>query len=280
MGVIDVLLERGYRIAGIAGCSMGAVVGGIYAAGYHDAYRQWLLQLTRQKVFSLFDFTLTKSGFVKGEKVFQVLSQFIQLPPIESFPIPFTAVAADIVTHKEVWYRSGNLQKALRASIAIPGVFTPVQDGDRVLVDGGVLNPLPLNAVEKKEGDIVIAVNLNGHAQAQQANTGEKTDDANLLQDILSWLRFNNNHKGNTPMEKRYANTSVGELLQYSFHLTQDRVVELMLSLYRPEILIEIPRNACNTFDFHRAAELMEMGRQTCAAVLDAWEAENGMTRK
>src|SRR5688572_24125800 len=144
IGVVEELEREGFHIKQVVGCSMGAVVGGIYCAGYLKEYKHWLISLTKLDVFKLLDFTFSSQGFVKGERVFKAIEQLIGDHQIENFPIPFTAVAADVVRKREVHYQSGSLFKALRASIAMPTVFTPVMDGKSQLVDGGVLNPLPL----------------------------------------------------------------------------------------------------------------------------------------
>ncbi len=233
IGVIDMLLADGYEIASVTGCSMGAVVGGMFCAGSLPLYKDWLCTLTKTSVFSLFDFTFTKQGFVKGEKVLGKLKELAGDHEIENLPVPFTAVATDMLHHKEIHFSSGNLYKALRASICIPGIFTPVADEQHLLVDGGVLNPLPLNLVKKQPGEKVIAVNLNGpvphHARQQNAN-------------------------GKAP------SLSIFSLLNNSYDLTQDRLTELMIQLFPPDMLIEIPRTTCAAFEFYRAAELVEAG--------------------
>lgn len=179
IGVIEVLEENGYEITSVAGCSMGAVVGGIYAAGFQHVYKDWLLELTKPLLFQMLDFTLSTQGFLKGERIFSVLQEFTGPQLIEQFKIPFTAVAADMAQDKEVHYRSGDLYKALRASIAIPGIFTPVVENGQFLVDGGVLNPLPLDLVTKKEDEWIVAVNLNGAATTQP--TTSAVEEADVL---------------------------------------------------------------------------------------------------
>ncbi|MBS1512536.1 MAG: patatin-like phospholipase family protein [Bacteroidetes bacterium] len=231
IGIIEMLLADGFDIASITGCSMGAVVGGMFCAGSLPLYKEWLCTLTKTSVFSLFDFTLTTQGFVKGNKVLNKLKELAGDQEIEKLPIPFTAVATDMVHKKEVHFSSGNLFTALRASICIPGVFTPVEHGQHILVDGGVLNPLPLNIVHKKEGEKIVAVNINGSTVAVD-------EDGNPAKPSLSIIN----------------------LLSNSYDLTQDRLTALMIELYPPDLLIEIPRNTCTVFEFHRAAELIEVG--------------------
>lgn len=270
MGVIDVLEEHDYEIISVTGCSMGAVVGGIYAAGFHEAYKDWALGLTKSKVFSLLDFTLGKHGFVKGERIFEVLSQFINVPQIEDFKIPFTAVAADMYTKKEVWFQSGDLYRALRASIAIPGIFTPVIDGEHVLVDGGVLNPLPLNVVKKQEDELVIAVDLNGDSPFFVLPEKNQSEDSELLKGIKEWLGKNWISPATQDLTTLASTKSLSDILFYSYEMTQDKVTEMMVDKYPPDILIEIPKSISSIFEFDRAKELISYGRKACLKALSA----------
>ncbi|MHA8062949.1 patatin-like phospholipase family protein [Aquirufa aurantiipilula] len=272
MGVIDVLEEHNFEIISVTGCSMGAVVGGIYAAGFHEAYKKWALGLTKSKVFSLLDFTLGKHGFVKGERIFDVLSQFINVPQIEDFRIPFTAVAADMHTKKEVWFQSGDLYRALRASIAIPGIFTPVIDGEHVLVDGGVLNPLPLNVVNRQAGEMVVAVDLNGDAPFFVLPEKNESEDLALLKGIKEWLGKNWPSPAPTDLSTLASTKSLSDILFYSYEMTQDKVTEMMVDKYRPDILIEIPKSISSIFEFDRAEELIEYGREACLKAIVASE--------
>lgn len=251
IGVIEMLERDGYEICEVAGCSMGAVIGGIYCAGYLDDYTAWLRTLTRKDVFTLMDFTLTTKGFLKGEKVLGKIMEMTGEQQIENLKIPFTAVATDMMTMEEVHFSKGNLFDALRASIAIPGVFTPVIEDGTVLVDGGVLNPVPLNLVRKQEGDLVVAVNLNGKNKPEQAQNEEEADEKSWL---AKFLYTDNKNPG--------ANLSLFDLIQTSYRFTQDRLISLMIEHYKPDLVVEIPRNACWTFDFHRAGELIEMGKE------------------
>lgn len=260
IGVIDQLLEDGYTIASVTGCSMGAVVGGIYAAGYLDAYREWLLTLNKTNVFNLFDFTFTTQGFVKGDKVFQKIQQITGHHEIEDLAIPFTAVAADLLHKKEVHFTKGNLFKALRASIAIPGVFTPVVEEHSVLVDGSVLNPLPINLVQKKEGELVFAVNLNGPYLPAPAK--KEKPIAKESNDVWKWLnKLPLPSWNNTLSQPKQTKFSLFDLVNTSYDFTQDRLVEMMIDVYRPDLVVEIPRNACGVFEFYRAKELIDLGR-------------------
>jgi NTE family protein len=231
IGVIEAIEAAGYTICSVTGSSIGAVVGAMYCAGHLTTYRDWLYTLSRTSVLRLFDFTFAKNGFVKGQKVYNRLQSFTGDLNIEDLAIPFTAVATDIHQQEEVYFSSGNLYDALRASTAIPGVFTPVNLRNRWLVDGAVLNPLPLNLVQRDPDTLVIAVSLNGVASVPAPAT-EKVPKAGLI-----------------------------DMLNTSYDLTQQRLIQLMIEKYQPDILVEVPRNVCNGFDFHKAREVVEAGK-------------------
>jgi NTE family protein len=260
IGVIEMLQQDGYEIVEVIGCSMGAVVGAMFCAGYLNDYKNWLLSLTKSGVFSLFDLTLTMQGFVKGEKIFHKLQEFTGHQNIEDLKIPFTAVATDMVNKKEVYFTSGNIYKALRASIAIPGVFTPVVNDHSVLVDGGVLNPLPVNLIHKQQDAIVVAVNLNG-APMPTAQVNIKETEGNNYWEWLS--KFPIVGKKEHPAEQKSSipKFTVFDLLNTSYDFTMDRLTELMIQYHHPDILIEVPRNSCNIFEFYRAKDVIEIGK-------------------
>lgn len=261
IGVIELLEEQGYEIISVTGCSMGAVVGGMYCAGFLTTYKDWLLTLNKTRVFNLFDFTFTKQGFVKGERVLAQLEEFTGEQTIERLKIRFTAVATDMLHKKEVHFQSGNLYKALRASIGIPGVFTPVQQADSYMVDGGVLNPLPLNLVTRKEEELIVAVNLNGHSVPKQPEPA-KTEQTENASDTWAWLKAISIPGKKKENENNTLSYSLFELLSTSYDFTQDRLTEMMIRFYPPDVLIEIPRNTCSSFEFYRAAELIALGKE------------------
>ena len=264
IGVIEVLEENGHEIISVTGCSMGAVVGGIYAAGFQQVYKDWLLTLTKPSLFRLLDFTLSAQGFLKGERIFSVLQKFIGPQVIENLKVPFTAVAADMMRDREVHYSTGDLYKALRASLAIPGIFTPVVENGQFLVDGGVLNPLPINLVSKNEGELTVAVNLKGAVAKKEIAPVVQEDQL-----LWKWLSPIMKYAGSKEKELLpIAEYSLRELLLSSYRMTQDRVTALMLHAYPPDILIEIPRDTCATFEFYKAKSLLELGREVCVAAL------------
>lgn len=259
IGVIEMLETEGFDIISVTGCSMGAVIGAMYCSGHLPEYKKWLLSLTKTSVFNLFDFTFSKQGFVKGDKVLKKLKEFIGEQEIENFSIPFTAVATDLWNKKEIYFKSGNLYKALRASIGIPGVFIPVSGDNYFMVDGGVLNPLPINLVNKKEHEMIVAVNLNGPATSVKKNSTAVKQPEDIAGN-RSWLSKHSPFKSNGVKAIPPPAFSFFDLLNTSYDLTQDRLTQLMIQIYRPDLLIEIPRNACAVFEFYRAGELIKIG--------------------
>jgi NTE family protein len=257
IGVIEELEREGYVIKEVVGCSMGAVVGGIYCAGFLQDYKKWLTKLTKLEVLRLFDFVFSSQGLVKGEKVFKVIEGLIGTHQIENLDIPFTAVACDIVGRKEVHYKSGSLFKALRASIAIPSVFTPVSEGEALLVDGGVLNPLPVNLVERQSTEIVVAVNVNANTRVSAASKpNQRKENSNVLEVFgLDMFKPKENQKTSPEMYGFF------DLLAKSFYLTQDRVIELMLARHKPEVVVNVSRDICGIFEFYKAQEVIEAGK-------------------
>ncbi len=258
IAVIEELENNGYEIIEIVGCSMGAVIGGIYAGGHLPEYREWLFSLDRNQVFDLTDFTLKREGFVKGEKIFAKHREMTGDLNIEDFKIPFTAVSVDMKSGKEVHFSSGDLYKALRASVSIPGVFLPVENKKQMLVDGGVLNPLPLNLVQKREDALVVAVDLNA--------AGKKLiKDAELNSKPPKWyenvIPENILEKTRIETKKEENSLSIFELMESSFVLTQDRLKELMIKVYPPDVLVKIPRKTCSTFEFWKAEFVHKTGK-------------------
>mgnify|MGYP000017560983 FL=1 len=258
IGVIEELEKEGYEIIEVIGCSMGAVVGGIYCAGQLPEYKKWMLSLTKKGVFDLLDFTFTSQGFVKGERLFGKHIEVTGQQKIEDFKIPFTAVATDMKHHKEVHFKEGDLFKALRASVSIPGIFTPIVDEEKVLVDGGVLNPLPINLVNKREDAILVAVDINSKTIVEELLVKEEKKQRkrywfeSILPDSIKELTKSE--------EKKIESFSLFELMESTFSFTQDRLTELMIEHYKPDILVEVPRETCDTFEFYKSKQLVEIG--------------------
>lgn len=234
IGVIEEMEKEGYDISSLAGSSIGAVIGGIYSMGKLDDYKKWVCDLDRVEVFKMLDFTLTKQGFIKGEKVFNEMKKIIGDKPIEKLSIPFVAVASDMMSQKEVVLDKGSLFSALRASIAIPTVFTPHRLNGINLVDGGVLNPIPVKHIKRTDGDTLVVVDLNAPSVKE--------------------------HK--KPVKLPDENLSYFNLLNKVIESMQAKISSMLLEQYKPDIIVRIPKNTCGSFDFHRAEELIELGRK------------------
>jgi len=264
IGVIEELEKAGFNIIEVVGCSMGAVVGGIYCAGYLTDYKHWLIKLNKLDVFLLLDFTLSSQGFVKGEKVFKAMEEFIGDHQIEHFTIPFTAVSVDLINKKEVHYKSGSLFDALRPSVAIPTILTPVVRGKSQLVDGGVLNPLPVDLVKQNAGEIIVAVNLNANIPYEPLNQQQPVEENSAKAAYQKMIDFIKSTipKFDSGNENAVENLSLFDILNKSYDLTQDRLTELMIQAHQPDMVVNISRDACGVFEFYRANEIIEEGRK------------------
>ena len=246
---------------------MGAVVAGVYAAGYLKEFKEWLLNLKRANVLNLMDFTFSKNGLIKGEKVFRTMQTFIPDKNIEDCNIPYTAVATDILNEKEVVFTEGSMYEALRASTAIPTIFKPVNKEHVILVDGGVLNPLPLNRVKRTEGDLLVAVDVYADIPYEEK---KKEKDQETKRRILSpGLNINAKLKLIDTHKKELRKPGYLKLIDYATRAMIFKMSEMSVQLYKPDILITISRHAGNTFDFYKAEELIELGRKSAKKSLE-----------
>lgn len=256
IGVIEALEESGFEIASIAGSSMGAVVGGVYAAGKLPEFKEWVCNFDKIDVFKLMDFTFSTQGFVRGDKVFNEMKKFMGDISIENLNIPFRAVATDLIKKQEVVFTSGDLYTALRASAAIPSVVKPCILGDQYLVDGGVLNPIPVRHIERLENDLLVISDVN----ANVPHIPEKREHADKRK-LLPWL-----DRWNTlfPKNNKQKAPSLFDLINSSVDLMQDRISDFIVEESRPDILIKVSRDTCATFEFYRAPHLISCGYQEC----------------
>lgn len=261
IGVLEVLLERGYHIQSIAGTSMGALVGGVYATGNLPAFRQWLCNLDLVKVLGLIDFALLTPGLLKGDRLFQQLSEFMPDTLIESLPLHYAAVATDLAAREEVVFREGSLFEAVRASIAIPTVFTPVQSQNRILVDGGVLNNIPVNQVHRQEGDLLVVVDVNAEIPAEPV-AASSTIPQERLENYRRKLQEFNAYLHRVWPRERPDRLGYFDLITQTISLMTNHMAQLMLQQYKPDVLIQVSRDACGLFDFLRAEDLIAWGRQ------------------
>lgn len=268
IGVIRELLNQGYEISSISGTSMGALVGGIYASGKLDEYESWLCSLSKMDVFNLVDFTMSKQGIIKADRVLNEIKKFIPDRQIEELPIKFAAVATDIKNRDEVVIIEGSLFDAIRASISIPMVITPMQKNDTLFIDGGVVNPVPVNRVFRQFNDIMIAVNVNAYIPYQKIAV-EAPELASIEQLNSSKLSFFQSKLDELFPANKKESIGYFNLIGESSSLMLSQITKLTLQLNPPDILIEVSRNACGTFDFYKATELIEAGKEATKECLE-----------
>ena len=309
IGVVEALRERGYDIVGIAGSSMGALVGGLQAAGRIDEFANWAKSLTQRTILRLLDPSISAAGVLRAEKILVAVRDILGPVTIEQLSIPYTAVATDLLTGKSVWFQRGPLDEAIRASIAIPGVIAPHEIEGRLLADGGILDPLPMAPLAAVKADLTIAVSLNGsEAIASRAeepsvtvewlnrmvrNTSALLDttavrsllDRPTARAVLS--RFGSEdadgeQPDGIPDSADNANdirapTEVPklgsfEVMNRTIDIAQSALARHTLAAYPPDLLIEVPRSTCRSLEFHRAAEVIAAGRALAEQALDTLE--------
>jgi len=262
VGAIKELLARGYRITSIAGTSMGALVGGIFATGHLDEMEEWSRKLTRAEVLRLSDVALSASHIIKGEKVMSALKRLAPDCDIETLPIPYCAIATDLLHSEEIVFRSGSLYGAIRASIAIPTYFAPVRKPGMLLVDGGLTNPLPLNRVERHKGDLLVSVNVSApnDPAITQARRRLHACRTSAFPPIVKRM-----------VQKRSAinyltliNRSIGTQIQHN--------AAMALQLTPPDVSLNMPKNMFEGLDYHDAGRIIDMGQDLMRQTLDAYE--------
>ena len=307
IGVITELRERGYEIVGIAGSSMGALVGGLQAAGKLDEFAGWAMSLTQRAVLRLLDPSITAAGVLRAAKILDAISDILGEVTIENLPIPYTAVTTDLIAGKSVWLQRGPVDAAIRASIAIPGVITPhVLDG-RLLADGGILDPLPMAPIAAVNADLTIAVSLSGSEAGGRYEPTESeprastewlnrmwrstsslldTTAARSLLDTPS-ARAMLSRFGASPEDTDGADLEIEpasdeesvptlgsfEVMNRTIDIAQSALARHTLAAYPPDLLIEVPRSVCRSLEFHRAAEVIAIGHEVAAQAIKALEA-------
>ena len=275
IGVLGVLDEAGIRPDVIAGCSIGAVVGGCYAAGKFDEIRAFALSLTKRRVMGLLDFHFSGSGLIAGGRVRKLLEVDLGTQRIEALPIRFATVATELVTGHEIWLTRGLLVDALRASYALPGVFDPVKLGGRWLMDGALVNPVPVTVARASGADVVICVNLNNEIRLRGTvipDHGDAPDDVaddlgggdaagGLFSQFLDSSSRRRERKGESP-------PGIGAVMIDAFNITQDRISRSRLAGDPPDAMVSPKLARIGLFEFHRAAEAIELGRQAAERAL------------
>ena len=266
IGVIEALQARHFDIVTVAGSSSGALVGGIFAAGKLGEFREQVERMSRGDFMRLLDPAIGQAGLLHGERLVHAMREVVGDPLIETLPVHFTAAAVDLQRQREVWLRSGPLWDAIRASFAIPGLFTPHTVHGRELVDGGLLAPLPIAATRLSDAHRLIAVDLHGWPQRPP---GDPADNHQPVPETLrtrfgGWIEHKLGMAG--------SDTDIGllEVMSRSLDTMQAQISRVQLALDPPELVIRIPRDACLFYEFWRAKELIAIGRSETEKALDA----------
>jgi len=265
IGAIEELETQGYRITSIAGCSMGALIGGVYAAGKLKEFREWMKTVDRKKMLELADFSLSLNHIVKGSRIIEAIMEFVPDVPIEDLPIPYCAVATDVKVGREVVFSKGSLFDAIRASISLPSFYEPVYRDGMILIDGGVTNPIPMNRVVRHEGDILIGVDVSGHDyetqwEIQQEIAEKRKNSKSLSQQILNKL--------------------IPDNLEFNYYTMLSRVSSLMIrqnsllmaQLMKPDVLVDIQMSRYGVFDFDKSEKLITIGRNRTQQALSKYQ--------
>jgi NTE family protein len=291
IGVIHELQARGYQIVGIAGSSMGALVGGLQAAERLDEFADWARSLTQRSILRLLDPSITAAGVLRAEKILDAVRDILGAATIEQLPIPYTAVCTDLLAGKSVWLQRGPVDEAIRASIAIPGVIAPHVIDGRLLADGGILDPLPMAPIAAVNADLTIAVSLSG----SEAGGGDPEPEPRPTTEWLNRMLSSTSALLDSPTARavldRFGTSSADdvenaddsegvresepprlggfEVMNRTIDIAQAALARHALAAYPPDLLIEVPRSACRSLEFHRAAEVIEAGRLLAAEALD-----------
>jgi NTE family protein len=299
IGVLQVLEERGFQVVGVSGTSMGALVGGLYAAGRLDAYTEWVSGLAPRDLWRLLDISVKAPGVIRGEKVMSRVADLLEGVLIEDLPIPYTAIATDLLTRSEVWFQEGPVEAAIRASAALPSFMSPVMLHGRLLADGGMMNPVPIAPLTAVRADLTVAVSLDGDEGStagppvHEPSEGEdewrerlrrsatQLRETETVQRVATWLR---NARGSADdaasdeappeaeREPLYGDLPPGlgflDVMEMSLDAMRSLVSRYRMASYPPDLLITIPRRACRTLDFHRATEMIALGRRAAEEAL------------
>jgi NTE family protein len=276
IGILEVLRDRGYDVVGIAGSSMGAVIGGLFAAGGLDTYSDWVRGLTHRDVLRLYDPSPRSPGAIRADKIFARVADILGDARIEDLPVPFTAVATDLESGDERWFRAGPVNVAIRASAALPGFMTPVVVDGRLLADGGLTNPLPMAPIATAGADLTVAVVVSGRNRTAvptpRDGGSEHRGVRRVIAPRLAALR------GSAVVEPTETPSSGSlppglgllDVMDMSLEAVRTSVLRHTLAAYEPDVLITVSRSSCRTLDFHKAEEMIALGRRLAVDALDS----------
>ncbi|MBR1716012.1 MAG: patatin-like phospholipase family protein [Paludibacteraceae bacterium] len=289
IGAIEELEARGYKITSIAGCSMGSIIAGMYAAGKLKEAKKWFLTVDKQLILKMLDVNfLSGNSIVKGQRIIEELKTVVPDQLLEKLPIPCSLVAADMISTEQVVFTKGSLFEAIRASISIPLFFEPVQRGRKLLIDGGVLNPLPLNVVKRKKGDILVAADISGKDKMKNIQTrkpelidiskpieyiqSKGIEVPEALEEGLHNLADRVNRMRRERASDLRRNIGFFGLLDRMNDMQIQQNTILSLQLTPPDVHSVMPQYAYNTFDFDKAEEIIEQGRLLMRDALNRYE--------
>ena len=254
IGAIEELEAQGCRIQSIAGCSMGALIGGVYAAGRLQEFREWMKTINRKKMLELTDFSLSINHLAKGTRIIEAIMEFVPDVQIENLPLPYCAVATDWKAGREVVFRQGSLFEAIRASISLPTFYAPVRRDGMILIDGGVVNPIPLNRVKRHTGDILVGIDVSGQDyEAQSEERDERMKKRKQAQSLAA----------------KVIDKLLPDNLDFNYLTMLSRTSSLMIrqnsllmaQLMKPELLVDIQMNRYGSFDFDKSEKIIALGR-------------------
>ena len=261
IGAIEELESQGYHITSIAGCSMGALIGGVYAAGKLEEFRDWMKTIDRKKMLELTDFSLSLNHLVKGTRIIKAIMEFVPDVPIEDLPIPYCAVATDWISGREVVIDKGSLFEAIRASISLPTFYEPVRRDGMILIDGGVVNPIPMNRVQRHEGDLLVGVDVSGHDYKAQWEKMQKQAEK---------------QKQDKSLKSKLLDIIIPDNIEFNYYTLLSRTSSIMIrqnsllmaQLAKPDILIDIQMSRYGSFDYYKSERLINIGRNKTRKIL------------
>ena len=265
IGAIEELEAQGYHITSIAGCSMGALIGGVYATGKLKEFREWMATVNRKKMLELTDFSFSLNHLVKGDRIIEAIMEFVPDTDIESLPIPYCAVATDLKAGREVIFDKGSLFEAIRASISLPSFYKPVERDGMVLIDGGVLNPIPLNRVKRQKGDILAGIDVSGHDYLSQWEEMHR---------LTEW------QKKNKSLKAQILDKLIPDNIEFNYYTVLSRTSSLMIrqnsilmaQLMKPDMLADIQMSRYSTFDYDKSEKIIAIGRKKTALAIAKYE--------
>jgi len=265
IGAIEELESHGYHISSIAGCSMGALIGGVYAAGKLKEFREWMKAIDRKKMIELTDFSFSINHLAKGTRIIETIMEFVPDMAIEDLPVPYCAVATDLKVGREVVFNKGSLFEAIRASISMPSFYKPVQRDGMVLIDGGILNPIPLNRVKRLKKDILVGIDVSGHDYKAQ------WDEMHRLTEM---------QKQDNSLKSKILDMLIPDNIEFNYYTMLSRTNSLMIrqnsilmaKLMKPDILVDIQMSRYGTFDFDKSEKLVAIGKQKTLHAIEKYE--------